>query len=160
MKKQVSLCAALKNLCLVLFVCVFASFNSQAQSIAGRIAGTISDQAGANVRNADVTVTSEGTGAQRHITTDENGFYVIPELPIGFYTLKVEGSGFAPAVKTRIKVDVGSETRVDITLGVQSTEAVVDVGSEAPLLQPDSSALAAVINNRQVESLPINGRDY
>src|SRR5215510_615749 len=160
MRKEICLLATLKSCSLALSLCIVVVVNAAAQSIGGRVVGTVSDQAGALIQNAEVTVTSEGTGAQRRINTDENGFYVVPELPVGFYTLKVEGNGFAPAVKTRIKVDVGSETRVDITLGVQSTEAVVDVGSEAPLLQPDSSALAAVINNRQVESLPINGRDY
>jgi hypothetical protein len=154
MKTDVSLFVALKNLCLILFVCVFASISVPAQSIAGRVVGTITDQAGASVRNAEVTVTSEGTGAQRRSTTDENGFYVIPELAIGFYTLKVEGNGFAPAIKTRIKIDVGAETRVEVTLQVQATAAVVDVRAEAPLLQPDSSSLASVINNMQVESSP------
>ena len=160
MKNRVSLFATLKNPCLVLLVGVFAFLNASAQSIGGRVVGTISDQAGASIRNAEVTITSEGTGAQRRLTTDENGFYVIPELAIGFYVLKVEGSGFAPAIRTHIKVDVGAETRVDVTLQVQAAAAVVDVRSQAPLLQPDSSSLASVINNQQVESLPINGRDY
>jgi hypothetical protein len=148
------------SLIYALFVCALASAIVPAQSISGRVVGTISDQAGAFIRNAEVTVTSEGTGAQRRATADENGFYVVPELQVGYYTLKVEGTGFAPAVRMRVKVDVGAETRVDLTLKVQATEAVVDVRAEAPLLQPDSSALAEVINNQQVEALPINGRDY
>ncbi|MGH9853609.1 MAG: carboxypeptidase-like regulatory domain-containing protein, partial [Blastocatellia bacterium] len=154
----------LMYLILALVCCAWAAAIAPAQSISGRITGTVTDQAGAVIRNAAVTVTNEGTGAQRRATADENGLYVAPELPVGFYTIKiegeVEGGGFAPATRTRVKVDVGAETRVNVTLTPQATEAAVDVRSEAPLLQPDSSALAEVINNKQVDALPINGRDY
>lgn len=150
----------LKNCSLALAYCVLAAAIAPAQSISGRITGAVTDQAGAVVRNAAVSVTNEGTGAQRRATADENGFYVVPELPVGFYALKVEGGGFAPATITRVKVDVGAETRVNVTLTPQATEAVVNVGVEAPLMQPDSSALAEVIDNKQVDALPINGRDF
>ncbi len=149
----------LKNRSLVLICCVLASALAPAQSISGRISGTVTDQAGAVIRNAAVSVTNEGTGAQRRVTADENGNYVAPELPVGSYTIKVEGGGFAPANRTRVKVDVGGETRVNITLTPKVTEATVDIRDEAPLLQPNS-ALAEVINNKQVDALPINGRDY
>jgi len=155
---------ALKNYGLALVCCVWAAAIAPAQSISGRITGAVTDQTGAVIRNATVTVANEGTGAQRRVTTDENGNYVAPELPVGFYTVKieggVEGGGFATATMTRVKVDVGAETRVNITLTPQATEAAVNVSAEAPLMQPDSSALAEVINNKQVDALPINGRDY
>lgn len=124
------------------------------------ITGTISDQAGAVISNAAVTVTNEGTGAQRRVKANENGLYVAPELPVGFYSLKVEGGSFTPATGTRVKVDVGSETRVDVTLTPHATESARDVPATAPLVQPDNSALAEVIDNKQVDALPINGRDY
>src|SRR5215813_7811136 len=140
--------------------CMAATTLAAGQSISGRIAGAITDEAGAVIRNAVITVTSEGTGAQRRAMPDESGYYVVPELPVGLYNLKVEGNGFAAASRTHVKVDVAAETRVDITLTLQATESSMDVRAEAPLMQPDSSALAEVINNKQVESLPINGRDY
>ena len=61
---------------------------------------------------------------------------------------------------TRVKVDVGAETRVNVTLTLQATEAAVNVSAEAPLMQPDNSALSEVVNNKQVDALPINGRDF
>lgn len=97
---------ALKNCCLALVCCAWAAAIAPAQSISGRITGTITDQAGAVIANAAVTLTNEGTGAQRRATADENGLYLAPELPVGFYTLKVEGGGFAPATRTRVKVDI------------------------------------------------------
>lgn len=165
MKKQVTLINqrvidVLKNYGLALVWCAWAATIMPAQSISGRITGTVTDQAGAVIPNAAVTITNEGTGAQRRAAANENGLYVVPELPVGFYSVKVEGGSFAPATRTRVKVDVGAETRVNITLIPQATELAVDVRAEAPLLQPDSSALAEVVSNQQVNALPINGRDY
>jgi Carboxypeptidase regulatory-like domain len=130
MRKEISLLAALKSCSLALLICVLAVVSAPAQSISGRVVGNISDPTGAFIRNAEVKVTSDGTGVQRRTTADENGFYVVPELPVGYYSLKVEVSGFAPAVRTRIKVDVGAETRVDVMLLLQATTTVVDVRSE------------------------------
>src|SRR5262249_58616319 len=75
-------------------------------------------------------------------------------------SIKVEGSGFVPATWTRVKVDIGAETRVDATLSLQAKEAEVNISAQAPLVQPDSSALFEVISNKQVEELPVNGRDF
>src|SRR5262245_55722038 len=105
MRKQVSwinrprgrMIDALKNCILTLICTVLTAAIAPAQSINGRITGIVSDQTGAVIRNAAVSVTNDGTGAERHTTADENGLYVVPELPVGFYTLKVEGGSFAPA---------------------------------------------------------------
>src|SRR5262245_5165007 len=91
----------LKNCSLALLYCLLAAALAPAQSINGRITGTITDQAGAVIRNADVNVINDGTGAQRRVITNENGIFVAPELPVGFYTIKVEGSGFALVTRTR-----------------------------------------------------------
>jgi carboxypeptidase family protein/TonB-dependent receptor-like protein len=151
---------ALKICGLVLVCCALAAAIAQAQRIGGEISGTVSDPAGAVIRKATVTATNEGTGASRRATTDENGYYTLPELPVGFYALKIEGGGFVPATWTRVKVDVGAETRVNVTLSLQAKEAEVSISAEAPLVQPDSSALFEVIDNKQVTELPVNGRDF
>src|SRR5262245_8437888 len=165
MTKQVTLINrriidASKNCGLALVCCLWAAAIAQAQSISGRITGVVSDQTGAVIPNASVTVTNDGTGATRRMTADENGLYVAAELPAGFYTIKVEGGGFAVATRTRVKVDVGLETRVNVILTPGATAAAVNVRDEAPLLQQDSGGLADIVNNKQVDSLPINGRDY
>ncbi|HEY9431890.1 MAG TPA: TonB-dependent receptor [Blastocatellia bacterium] len=150
----------LKNCGLALVCCALAAAIAQAQSISGRMSGTVTDQQGAVIQKATVTATSEGTGAARRATSDAEGNYVLPELPVGFYALKVEGGGFVATTLTRVKIDVGAETRVNVTLSLQAKEAEVNVSAEAPLVQPDSSALFEVIDNRQVEELPVNGRDF
>jgi hypothetical protein len=150
----------LKNWLLLLACCSLTASIAPAQSISGRITGVVTDPSGAVVQDAPLTVTNEGTGAQRRATANESGFYIIPELPVGFYTVSVENSNFAPATTQHVKVDVGAETRVDIKLSLQTTEAAVNVGAGAPLMQPDSSALAELINSKQVDALPVNGRDF
>ena len=151
---------ALKNCSLALVCCALAAAIAQAQRIGGEISGVVTDPAGAVIRKATVTATNEGTGAVRRATTNEEGIYVLPEMPIGFYALKVEGGGFVPATWTRVKVDIGAETRVNVTLSLQAKEAEVNISAEAPLVQPDSSALFEVIDNKQVTELPVNGRDF
>ncbi len=130
------------------------------QSFGGRIVGVVTDSSAAAVPSASVIVVSEGTGAQRRLVSDANGIYVVPELPVGYYTVKYEAAGLGKAERRQIKVDVGGETRVDVTLSVQALEQSIEVKAEAPVLQRDSSAQSEVVDTRQVEELPINGRDF
>lgn len=148
-----------KPLLLVLLWSVFIQLG-YGQSFSGKIVGTVTDSNGAILPGASVDVTSEGTGAKRASLTDQNGNYVVAELPVGFYSVRVEFVNFAPTTRQQVKVDVGAETRVDVVLKPQGLEQSVTVTEEAPVLQRDSSALAEVISNRQVDSLPINGRDF
>jgi hypothetical protein len=130
------------------------------QSFSGKIVGLVTDSSQAVVGRVAVTVVNEGTGAQRRMITDANGIYVAAELPVGYYTVRYEANGFGAVERQRVKVDVGSETRVDVTLSVQAMEQTLDVKAEAPVLQRDSSALSEVVDTRQVEELPLNGRDF
>ncbi|MCA1591776.1 MAG: TonB-dependent receptor [Acidobacteria bacterium] len=147
--------------CLALLVCLLlGTITADAQSINGRIVGTVTDTNGAVIPKASVIVTNEGTGAERRLEADESGTYAVAELPVGLYAVKVEAANFAPANRPHVKVDVGAETRVDVSMSVQGLATAVTVESQEPVLQSDTSALSEVINNRQVESLPINGRDF
>jgi hypothetical protein len=85
---------------------------------------------------------------------------VAAELPVGEYTLQFEAPGLSKAERRQVKVDVGGETRADITLAVQALGQSIEVNDRVPVLQQDSSALAEVIDSRQVEGLPINGHDF
>ena len=151
----------LKNCGLALVCCALAAVIAQAQSIGGSINGAVTDPAGAVIQKATVTATNEGTGAVRTACVRmKTVFTSCPNLPVGFYALKVEGGGFVATTLSRVKVDIGAETRVNITLSLQAKEAEVNISAEAPLLQPDSSALFEVIDNKQVKDLPVNGRDF
>src|SRR3978361_2401966 len=92
--------------------------------------------------------------------TVDQGLYVAPELPVGYYTVRVESSGLTKMERLHVKVDVGGETRADAALSVQSTQQSVAVSAAAPVLQCDSSAFSEVLEPRQVQDLPLNGRDF
>src|SRR5215831_15487910 len=142
------------------FVFSLASVSIWGQSFSGKIAGLVSDSSAAVVPNVTVTVTNEATGLQRRQLTDASGVYVAAELPIGYYTVRFDAPRLAQVERQRVKVDVGSETRLDVTLSAQAVEQSIDVTAEAPVLQRDSSALAEVVDARQVQELPLNGRDF
>ena len=90
-------------------------------SFGAKIAGLVSDPRAAVIPRVTVTVMNEGTGAHRRLVTDGSGMYVATELPVGYYTVRFEASGFAPLERGRVKVDVGGETRVDASpSGAQS----------------------------------------
>jgi hypothetical protein len=131
-----------------------------AQSFGGAIVGTVTDSTGGVVPNAAVTVLNENTGAERHVITDAQGVYVASELPVGYYKLRFTAPRLSTLERLRVKVDVGGETRADASLSAQSLEQSVAVNAEGPVLQQDSSALAEVVDTRQVETLPLNGRDF
>jgi hypothetical protein len=137
-----------------------AALSAWGQSFSGKIVGLVTDSSAAVVPRVAITVMNEGTAAQRRLITDMSGIYVVPELPVGYYTLRFEAPGMSKAERRRVKVDVGGETRADVTLSVQSAEQSVEVKEETPVLQRDSSALAEVVATRQVEELPLNGRDF
>ncbi|MDQ3174626.1 MAG: carboxypeptidase-like regulatory domain-containing protein, partial [Acidobacteriota bacterium] len=141
-------------------LCGLLAINASAQSINGKILGTVTDQNGAVVPNATINTINEGTGAKRTVSADENGFYVLPELPVGFYTVEISGGSFASFSRKNVKVDVGGETRVDVGLIAQGVSATVDVTSDSSLIKTDGSTLSEVISSRQVDSLPLNGRDF
>jgi Carboxypeptidase regulatory-like domain len=131
-----------------------------AQSFGGRIAGTVTDSSTALVSRAAVTVTNEGTGAQRHLLSDSDGVYVAAELPVGYYTVRFEAPNMATQERHNIKVDVGAETRIDATLSAAVLQQSVSVSADAPVIQQNSSALSEVVGKQQVQELPLNGRDF
>jgi outer membrane receptor protein involved in Fe transport len=130
------------------------------QSISGKIVGMITDATGAMVPRATIEITNEGTGAVRHLVADDAGNYVAAELPVGFYIVKVEAPGLATSIQKHVKVDVAADTRVDVALAAAGVTQTVTVTEEAPQMERDSAALAEVISNRQVDLLPLNGRDF
>ena len=94
------------------------------------------------------------------MVTDGGGIYVAAELPVGYYTVRFEAPGLATVERKQVKVDVAAETRIDVMLSAKAMEQSIDVTAQAPVLQRDSSALAEVIDTRQVQDLPLNGRDF
>ena len=147
--------------CAALILTAVGAIPASAQTFRGTILGTVTDTSGAAVLNAKVTAHNVDTGVDRSTDTTADGGYLIPELAVGIYTVTVELSGFQKSVTTGVRVDIAGERRVDATLkpGQVSQQIIVE-GETLPQVDATSDTLGGTIENRQIEDLPINGRDY
>jgi Carboxypeptidase regulatory-like domain/TonB-dependent Receptor Plug Domain/TonB dependent receptor-like, beta-barrel len=142
---------------LVLFL--FATI-SVGQTTQGGLSGDVRDEKGARIVGAKITVTSLTTGLQRETTTAENGSFHILALPAGLYELRAESAGFRTTTTSNIQVGVDQIRTLDVMLRVGAKAEVVDVQADAALTQTETSKLGEIIDNRKVEDLPLNGRDF
>lgn len=124
----------------------------------GTIAGAVTDASGAVVANASVKITNLQTGSVSETNTDSIGYYRVLHLPIGAYQIRVEAQGFKATVLESIPVNVDAVTRADAKLQVGSTRETVEVAAGAALVQTEEARLATTITDRQVDNLPLNGR--
>ncbi len=152
-------CAALLIAALLLSMTMLVP-EARAQTTAGRITGQVLDPSQAAMAGVNVTATHVSTGQVFTAITDSSGFYVIPNVPIGNYTVAAEHSGFGKQVLNNIVVDVGEVVRLNITLTVGQVSEQVEVKAEAPVLETSDASTGGTLQNAQISELPINGRDY
>jgi len=131
-----------------------------AQVTTGTIFGTVTDPQGAVIVGANVTVINEGQGTVFTRTTDQTGSYIVPFLIPGTYRVTVEQPGFKKAEQRDIVVTVNAQMRVDFTLSVGNVTETVEVTAAAPLVQSASAETGQVIEQRAVQQLPLNGRNF
>jgi len=132
----------------------------EAQVDTGSVVGTITDPSGAVVNSAKVTLTNVGTGAQLSTTTASDGVYKFSPVRIGTYKLDASSQGFKSVSQTDIRVDVGTNLVVNFTLSTGSTSETVEVTAAAPVLQTQDASVGQVIDQRNVDNLPLNGRNF
>lgn len=130
-----------------------------AQFTEGTIVGTITDTTGAAVAGATVRIVNQQTGHVDETKTDEIGFYRVPHLPPGSYQARVEAKGFKLSVVDKVAVNVNTTTRADTKLQVGAIQEIVEVAGGAPLVQTEEGRLSDTISHRQVQELPLNGRE-
>jgi len=130
-----------------------------AQGTSGRILGRIADPTGAVLSRVKIVASNEATGVNRGAESNDSGDYVFPDLPVGTYTLSFELRGFKKDLRRSITLDVNQVITLNMTMQVGQNQEVVDVTSEAPLVDTTSTQLGAVMDNRQVANLPLNSRD-
>jgi len=139
---------------------LFSALMLDAQAINGRINGTVVDASDAAIPGDAIVITNQGTQISTKVVTDSQGAYTAPALPPGTYTVRVEASGFRPAVSTNNVVSVAQSTRVDVKLEVGTVAEAIEVRAQAALVQSTTSAVGETIQQRQVQSLPLNGRIF
>jgi hypothetical protein len=130
-----------------------------AQTINATLEGQVLDSSGAALPGATVTAANPSTGFSRSAVSSPTGEYRIPLLPVGEYTVSAERSGFKRQVKT-VTLQIGQNAIVDFTLPVgEITEQLVVEGQEAAL-EPTRTEVSSVVTQRQIENLPVNGRQF
>src|SRR5437899_375188 len=134
------------------------TLNAQESASSG-IVGQVTDSTQAGVPGAIVTVTNVGTSAQRVATTDAQGAFSIPNLQPATYRIRVEKPGFQTALLSSFELRIGDIAHPTITLGVGAVTESVNVEGVAPLLQTQSGTVGQVIDSKQIENLPLNGRN-
>ncbi len=131
-----------------------------AQSGAATLNGIVTDQHGAVVPGAQVAVISISQGFQRNVMTSGEGTFVVPLLPPGRYTVKVEHEGFNPAELPNVVLNVNDQIKVDISLKVRDlTNQTVDIIENASLIN-ESPAVGTSVNRQFVKNLPLNGQSF
>ena len=131
-----------------------------AQVDTGTIAGTVRDSQGAAVGSATMTFVDLATGTSSRTQTDAAGEYASPPLRPSEYKVTTEAAGFKTESQSGINLRVQDRLRLDFTMLVGAVSETVDVTSDAPIIQSESSSLGQVIVSTQITELPLNGRDY
>ncbi len=145
-------------LCVGMFLGLPSAF---AQVNTATLSGVVTDQQGLAVRGAKITVTNSVTGAERTSVADEGGHYTIVGLVPGEYKLHAEGgSNFAAFENPSVQLRVGTETVVNVTLGLSTQQQSVTVTTESAPIETTRSESAQAVDERQIDNLPINGRNY
>lgn len=144
---------------LVLLFTLFA-FSAAGQEVAGSISGQVSDGTGARVAGAEVVATHTDTGTQRRTTTNNEGVYAFPNLPIGSYDIAVSMAGFKKALRKGIALHVSDRLGIDVTLEVGELAQEVSVTATPDQVQTESAEQGGLISGDQVRELQLNGRSF
>jgi hypothetical protein len=130
------------------------------QMAQAELRGVVVDESGAVLPGVSVTATQTETGASRTSFSTETGAFLMPALPIGVYTVTVELSGFATMVREGVRLSVGESVVVNFTMKVAALAETLTVVGESPLVETRQSELGGRVAQTQVETLPLNGRNW
>ena len=146
----------------IMFLALLASVSTLAwaQKDAGAIVGLVRDGSGAVVAAAKVTVTDTERGSQVTVDTNDAGEYVASPLRIGHYTVTVEKQGFKKEVAGPIEVNIQDRVAVDVKLQAGAVSETVTVTGQTTQLETETSELGQLVDQRRINALPLNGRNY
>jgi carboxypeptidase family protein len=161
MKRQISarLFNPAKTIALIVSALALTVSTVFAQQGRGTILGTVTDTSGAAIAGAQVTVTSAATNLTSNAITNDDGFFTIPNLIVGGYSVTVSKEGFKKSVRGGITLEVDQKAEINTQLEAGAVNETVEVTSQAPLVDTASATVGKVIENRRVQDLPVNGRN-
>jgi len=142
-------------------MCLLSTLVFAQQAGTATLSGRVLDPNGAVIQGATVTATQKTTGMKRETTTNQDGIFVLSNLLPGDYDLRIQAPGFADKVsKSSIVLRVGQTTTLDAELELGPNTTVVDLVGDVPLVETNTSVVNGVINEREIQSLPLNGRNF
>jgi hypothetical protein len=126
----------------------------------GRIDGAVTDQSGAVIPGAKVTIENPARGFTRVLKSDSAGYFSVSAIPIGNYVVTAEATGFQKLVRSGITLEVGQVQRVDLQMTVGQMTQEVTVSGNVPKVQTETAVVSSVITNTQIQNLDLNGRNW
>jgi hypothetical protein len=126
----------------------------------GSFSGNVLDKSGSGVPGTTVTATSQSTGLARDGKTDNAGHFLIPLLPVGNYTVRVDAVGFQSVESKDLRLQVDEARELDFSLQPATVNTTVEVTGDAVAVETGSPSLGQVITSQEVSQLPLNGRDF
>jgi hypothetical protein len=158
------ICTTKTAACFVAFVAFAFSpllrVTAHAQVAGATLSGTVTDQSGALLPQATISIRNVSTDITRTTTTSAAGFYSVPNLLPATYDVKASAQGFSSHISTGVILTVGAQQVLDITLQVGQISQTVEVSTEAPTVELASSSISATVNSTTVRELPLNGRSW
>jgi hypothetical protein len=148
-----------RNLILLAAALLAVSLSALAQDT-GRIDGAVTDQTGAVIPNAKVTIENPARGFTRVLKSDSAGYFSVSAIPIGNYVVTAEAAGFQKLVRSGITLEVGQVLRVDLQMTVGQMTQEVTVSGNVPKVQTETAVVSSVISNTQIQNLDLNGRNW
>ena len=147
-------------LCAVVVMAACGAVRLHAQAVGATLSGTISDQSGGVVPNAEVAVLNTATGETRTVSTNADGIFSAPNLQPGSYSVTVTAAGFSKAVQTGLTLTVGASQVLNLTMQVGQASQTVEVTTEAPVVNLTNAEIGALTTEAAIKELPLNGRSW
>jgi hypothetical protein len=149
-----------KALSLLLLLVLFTPI-ARAQTATATLSGTVVDPRGDAIKDATIEAVHTSTGDKRETDTNGEGAFVLPRLPVGTYKVTIHASNFAAKRYEEVVLVVGQTATLDVELSVANPNETVDVDDvQAPLVQTVTSVVGGVVGEKEIEALPLNGRNF
>lgn len=143
-----------------LLLCLCVSLPVCSQTTTGRILGSVHDSQDAAIVGAKVSITDTLRGTSRVVSTDETGEYVAADLPPSTYKVSIEAKGFNSYAANDVLLEVGKDIQLDVKLKTGDSTQIITIMADIPLLDTTNSILGGTLSNKEINDLPLNGRNY
>lgn len=152
------MCERLSRFFISLSVLLLGSMIIYGQSQLASVSGVISDSSGSAILGATITASNPATGLRKTTQTNESGYYIVRDLPIGSYSITVEMQGFRSYVREALVLSTGQALSLDVSLEIGAVTETVIVTDQAPLLETRTSDASQLVEARNVQDMPLGDR--